>query len=121
MPPLPKDTSCPIQKQHWYSRQYYKLAEKMEYWDKNDKPFVVPSGFVHDYASIPRIFWPVLTPYGPYGVAAIFHDCFHNDKLFYEMMIEGGTPKWLAAIMYAAVAHPPKNEDDITAGNSTQF
>src|SRR5687768_9587331 len=34
---------------------------------------VVPPGFVTDYASIPSIFWSVLSPYGRYGSPAIVH------------------------------------------------
>jgi hypothetical protein len=35
---------------------------------------VVPTGFVTDFASIPRILWPVLSPVGEYGKAALLHD-----------------------------------------------
>jgi hypothetical protein len=34
----------------------------------------VPSGFVTDFASIPRAFWSVLRPDGDYAYAAIIHD-----------------------------------------------
>jgi hypothetical protein len=34
----------------------------------------VPAGFVHDNASIPRVFWTALSPHGTYGKAAIVHD-----------------------------------------------
>lgn len=34
----------------------------------------VPSGFVTDFASIPRIFWSALRPDGKYTYAAIVHD-----------------------------------------------
>lgn len=34
----------------------------------------VPSGFVTDFASIPRVFWSLLPPDGTYTYAAIIHD-----------------------------------------------
>jgi len=34
----------------------------------------VPSGFVTDFASIPRAFWSALRPDGDYAYAAIIHD-----------------------------------------------
>ena len=34
----------------------------------------VPTGFVTDFASIPRVFWSVLRPDGEYAYAAVVHD-----------------------------------------------
>lgn len=38
------------------------------------KPVEVPSGFVTDFASVPRPFWAILPPAGRYTQAAIAHD-----------------------------------------------
>ncbi len=38
------------------------------------EPVVVPKGFVTDFASIPRLFWPALPPDGEYAYAAVVHD-----------------------------------------------
>jgi hypothetical protein len=38
------------------------------------EPVVVPTGFVSDLASIPRLFWSKLRPKGRYAYAAIVHD-----------------------------------------------
>ncbi len=40
----------------------------------NVEKVVVPKGFVTDFASIPRLFWSILPPDGPYVYAAIIHD-----------------------------------------------
>jgi len=37
-----------------------------------------PAGTVTDGASIPRAFWPLLQPFGPYFEAAIAHDDIYN-------------------------------------------
>lgn len=34
----------------------------------------IPKGFTTDFASVPRVFWPVLSPYGVYSRAAVVHD-----------------------------------------------
>lgn len=44
---------------------------------------VVPKAFITDGASIPRIFWSILQPFGPYFKAALIHDFLYspmNDK-----------------------------------------
>lgn len=38
------------------------------------KKFIVPKGFVTDYASIPRLFSRILPQRGPYNRAALAHD-----------------------------------------------
>jgi len=38
------------------------------------QPVTVPTGFVTDFASIPRIFWSALRPDGEYAYAAAIHD-----------------------------------------------
>lgn len=39
---------------------------------------VVPKGFVTDGASVPRFFWNVLGPLGPYFDAAVLHDFLYS-------------------------------------------
>lgn len=57
--------------------------------------YVVPEGFKTDFASIPRIFWILLPPWGEYSKAAVVHDYFYAthivsrkeaDDLFLELM-----------------------------------
>jgi hypothetical protein len=38
----------------------------------------VPAGFVTDGASIPRVFWNIFDPYGPYLKAAVVHDYLYS-------------------------------------------
>lgn len=39
----------------------------------------VPAGFITDGASIPRLFWTALMPFGPYFAAAIIHDYLYTE------------------------------------------
>lgn len=81
----------------------------------------VPKGFITDGASIPEILWSVLSPWGPYGKAAVVHDylCTHRlmirdgevsrvtregaDWIFLEAMQVLGVPWFTAHIMWRAV------------------
>jgi hypothetical protein len=71
----------------------------------------VPAGTKTDFASIPRILWVFLPPWGKYGPAAILHDYLYStgysriasDTLFYALMKVGGVSKSLRFIMYWAV------------------
>lgn len=44
------------------------------------KEVVVPTGFVTDLASIPRLFWSALRPDGDYAYAAIVHDYLYWEQ-----------------------------------------
>jgi hypothetical protein len=46
---------------------------------------VIPTGFLSDGASIPRIFWSIFSPFGLYLKAALIHDFLYSkdsDELF---------------------------------------
>lgn len=81
----------------------------------------VPAGYLTDGASVPRIFWDILPPWGVYGQAAVVHDILCEtlsvtkgglatpitrakcDSIFKEAMIAAGTPVWKRNVMYIAV------------------
>lgn len=72
----------------------------------------VPSGFVTDFASVPRIFWNIIPPYGKYTKASIIHDYLYetglrsrktSDRIFLEGMLALRVPKIKAMVMYRAV------------------
>ncbi len=74
----------------------------------------VPKGFITDFASIPRVFWNILPPWGEYGKAAVVHDYLYrsdtypytrkeSDEVFLEAMKVLGVAWWKRNIMYYAV------------------
>ena len=75
----------------------------------------VTKGFVTDYASIPRIFRPIVLPYGKHSGASVVHDYLYSkgcnlnierkkaDKIFLEILKEEGVNSILARLMYIAV------------------
>ena len=93
----------------------WRLVEPFEYHVGNypsDNIVLVPRGYVTDFASIPRMFWHILPPWGKYGKAAVVHDylCDIKDRpssevhrIFYEAMGVLGVPNWKRRVMYEAV------------------
>lgn len=82
----------------------------------------IPKNFRCDSASVPRIFWPIISPFDP-GVRepAFAHDVLYRlpnaryidgeritrkmaDRVFYEELLESNlVPNWKARLMWMAV------------------
>ena len=103
MPFLTDPLSRQLKKKYWWNKQYWKLTDTLVYRSLAGDTYRVPKGFIHDFASIPRIFWPILSPTGPYSRSAVLHDSTGDDRLFLECMVSDDVPTWLARIMWAAV------------------
>ena len=48
----------------------------------SDEIITVPKGFVTDFASIPRMLWVVLPPWGTYGKACVLHDYLYFSGIY---------------------------------------
>lgn len=98
----------------------FELTEPFQYWTLIDAPadtvrwIDVPCGYRTDFASVPRIFWPLFPPVGRVGKAAVVHDwlcdesphsCDHTTAadIFDEAMRVLEVPAWQRRIMVAAV------------------
>lgn len=50
---------------------------------------LVPSGFKTDFASVPRLLWPILPPIGKYTAAAVLHDwLYQHPQVFWVSQTE---------------------------------
>jgi len=72
----------------------------------------VPAGFKTDFASVPRLFWRIIPPWGAYSPAAVVHDYLYTtglvsraeaDRIFHELMKRLGVSVWMRNSMYWAV------------------
>jgi hypothetical protein len=72
----------------------------------------VPAGFITDFASVPRLLWWLLPPWGQYGKAAVVHDFLYQlkpwsrkrcDEIFLEGMCVLGVSWQTRTTMYTAV------------------
>lgn len=80
----------------------------------DEKLITVPKGFETDFASIPRVFWPIQSPYDYKNIApAILHDyqytCPNNltrrkiDSIFYSALIDNRVNPVVAYAFWLAV------------------
>lgn len=72
----------------------------------------VPAGSITDFASVPRVLWPIFPPWGKYGKAAVLHDNLYNtgiftrkesDDIFLEAMEVLGVNWFTRRIIYSGV------------------
>ena len=96
-------------------RRTYVLARPMRVRLRNGIRLEVeiPAGFETDFASVPRLLWPLFPPDGPWLEASIVHDyCYRQpvpfsrffaDALFRELMARYGVPRWRRVLFYYAV------------------
>lgn len=105
-------------------KDYWRILKGFKFYlgDLSEEKWVlVPAGYLTDGATLPRLFWSLLPPWGSYGQAAVVHDilCEHlsitvhgieaqisraqADKAFKEAMIVLGVPRWKRNLMYIAV------------------
>jgi len=81
-------------------------------WGEAER-ITVPMYFRTDLATVPRLFWSIVPPFGHHIVAAIVHDyCVEKkltttrkeaDQLFYELMKRYGVKWWRRHLMYQCV------------------
>ena len=65
------EASKVLGKDHW------RVTKEFRYyiWSKDGGEWVyVPAGYLTDGASVPRLFWSLIPPWGAYGQAAVVHD-----------------------------------------------
>ena len=99
--------------------RHYKLLKEMIVFSHRIGVTVVPAGFVTDMASVPRGFWNLFPPTGPYAKAAVYHDYLYQlggvsradaDREFVEGMRALGVfpitrmAMWLALRMFGGAA-----------------
>lgn len=61
-------------------REAVLLADFRYSSDLADAVITVPEGFVHDGASVPRVAWPIVRPFGRTLRAAVIHDWLYDKR-----------------------------------------
>ena len=65
--------------------QVFKLKEPFRYVSFKYGDIVVPAGFESTGASIPRVFWSIMSPVGSYFYSSLFHDLGYSKSCPYKM------------------------------------
>ena len=98
-----------------HGRQLWALLDPLEFRlgvNGGSLWVTVPAKFLTDFASVPRLLWPLCPPAGQWCEAAVVHDylcrtvtCsrFLADAVFREAMARLGVPLWRRVLMYYAV------------------
>ncbi len=83
-------------------------------------PVCIPQGYQTDFLSIPKAFWPILSPTGPGCWGALPHDILYSseyslpgqerddaramaDRILYDAIRDSGCGRFRAGIIYKAV------------------
>ena len=89
-----------------------RLLDPLVYRSSRRLTVIVPGGFVTDFASVPRLLWPLCPPHGYSKKAAVVHDFLYTqddcarviaDAVFLTALRDCGVPWWRRSLMYAAV------------------
>lgn len=67
---------------------HWRVTAPFTYLISETKRVTVPAGYLTDGASVPRVFWNVIPPWGKYGQAAVVHDLLCE----YLSIIDDGVP-----------------------------
>jgi len=85
--------------------RYYRGKDEIAYID-------VPDGTLTDFASVPRVFWPIVAPDGRHTQAAVLHDYLYkshiksrkeSDEIFLEAMAALKVPLIMRQTMFWSV------------------
>jgi len=91
----------------WLQPTHFMLLE-----DVTVANFLIPSGFVFDGATVPRLLWPIFPPHGRYLIAALLHAYLLSrddvsdvvaDFLFMKTLKVLGIKRWRCWGMYLGV------------------
>ena len=86
---------------------------KPKLYEIDGRTFMVPRGFITDFASVPRGLWNTLPPWGEYAEAAVLHDWLYRnpgivtrkeaDLIFRKLMKQHGVGFLKRWVMWAGL------------------
>jgi hypothetical protein len=108
---LPPDGREP--RGHFLPQRRYRIEEVVGFQSDKFGTIIVEPGTVTDFASVPRVFWRIISPFDDdVRMPAIIHDDMYTrqlwekevaDAVFLEALIANGAPWWKRNAMYQAV------------------
>lgn len=113
-----------------YPTLRFKESKKHNEWevmeDFHKDIFVVKKGFITDLASIPRMLWGVIPPFGKWIPATVVHDWLYRtdnkytrgeaDFIMFSLLLDDDVSVALATIMYLGVRLFGKKRWEIVHG-----
>ena len=69
-------------------KDHWRVVAPFTYLISDDRHVSIPAGYLTDGASVPKIFWNIIPPWGIYGQAAVVHDILCE----YLSVVDNGYP-----------------------------
>ena len=70
-----------VRHHHANNKTTWELLAPIVFVSKTGYFAIIEKGFTTDLASVPRIFWPIVPPFGRYSRAAVLHDYLLQENL----------------------------------------
>lgn len=118
---LPLDTRYDVTASRLLGKDHWRVLKPFSYKISEEEHVTVPAGYLTDGASVPKVFWNIIPPWGIYGQAAVVHDIICEyltvvkngapervsrarcDEILNEAMYALGVPDFKRMTIYAAV------------------
>lgn len=84
----PLDTRYDAQASALLGKDHWRILTPFSYKIDQESWVTIPKGYLTDGASVPRLFWNMIPPWGPYGQAAVVHDLLCE----YLSVVRNGRP-----------------------------
>lgn len=84
----PLDTRYDAHASALLGKDHWRILTPFSYKIDEESWVTIPKGYLTDGASVPRLFWNMIPPWGPYGQAAVVHDLLCE----YLSVVRNGVP-----------------------------
>lgn len=75
----------PLEKWHsWFVQSRVWELQEDYIFNLYDVSILIPTGFRTDFASVPRAFWPILSPTGVLMIPGLLHDFYYRHHFFIQ-------------------------------------
>ena len=95
----------------WLPAPKWRLLEDFCYQLPDGTKIVVPKGFEFDGASVPRLFWIIMSPVGLLFIPGLIHDYAYKNGCLWavnetgQLSAYGENTKWRWDLLFRSVAH----------------
>lgn len=86
---LPLDTRYDAYASEVLGKDHWRILTSFSYKIDEECHVTVPEGYLTDGASVPKVFWNIIPPWGKYGQAAVVHDILCE----YLTVVKNGRPE----------------------------
>lgn len=90
---------------------HWRVTTPFTYLISDTQSVSIPAGYLTDGASVPKVFWNIIPPWGKYGQAAVVHDLLCE----YLTVLENGLPKAISRAYCDSILNQAMEDLDVPA------